>query len=107
MIAVLFEAQTAPAHQQRYLQLAAELKPLLADVPGFISIERFESLSTPGRLLSLSWWDSEQAIASWKQNLMHLAAQREGKESIFSEYRIRVCGVIRDYSSADRGAQHV
>jgi len=63
MIAVLFEANALPEAQERYLQLASELKPLLADTPGFISIERFQSLTTPGKILSLSWWKDEESVA--------------------------------------------
>ncbi|WP_314722231.1 antibiotic biosynthesis monooxygenase [Rahnella variigena] len=99
MIAVLFEADAVPEARERYLELAAELKPLLSDTPGFISIERFQSLSTSGKILSLSWWEDEESVAGWKQNLTHLAAQKEGKQSIFSYYRIRVVHVFRDYSS--------
>jgi len=108
MIAVLFEADALPEARERYLELAAELKPLLSDSPGFISIERFQSLSTPGKILSLSWWENEEAVTGWKQNMMHLAAQKEGKQSIFSYYRIRVARVFRDYSSEtslSKGAQ--
>ena len=90
MIAVLFEADALPQAQERYLQLAAGLTPLLSDTPGFIAIERFQSLSTPGKILSLSWWEDEASVANWQQNERHLAAQREGKASIFSYYRIRV-----------------
>ncbi|EEW40667.1 antibiotic biosynthesis monooxygenase [Klebsiella pneumoniae subsp. rhinoscleromatis ATCC 13884] len=104
MIAVLFEADALPQAQERYLQLAAGLTPLLSDTPGFIAIERFQSLSTPGKILSLSWWEDEASVANWQQNERHLAAQREGKASIFSDYRIRVARVFRDYAS-DQGAQ--
>jgi Uncharacterized enzyme involved in biosynthesis of extracellular polysaccharides len=83
MIAVLFEAEALPAAQERYLQLASELTPLLSDTPGFISIERFQSLTTPGKILSLSWWEDEDAVARWKRNVMHQAAQQEGRQSIF------------------------
>ncbi|RJT45111.1 antibiotic biosynthesis monooxygenase family protein [Rahnella woolbedingensis] len=99
MIAVLFEADAVPEARERYLELAAELKPFLSDTPGFISIESFQSLATPGKILSLSWWEDEESVAGWKQNVMHLAAQKEGKQSIFSYYRIRVARVFRDYSS--------
>lgn len=107
MIAVIFEAEALPEAQERYLQLAAELKPLLSDTPGFISIERFQSLTTPGKILSLSWWKDEESVAGWKQNIMHLAAQKEDKRSIFSFYRIRVASVFRDYSSDKEAHQHV
>ncbi|MBV4368156.1 antibiotic biosynthesis monooxygenase family protein [Erwinia phyllosphaerae] len=107
MIAVLFEADALPEAQERYLQLASELKPLLSNTPGFISIERFQSLTNPGKILSLSWWEDEESVAGWRRNLVHQAAQQEGKQSIFSFYRIRVASVFRDYSS-DRGTnQHV
>jgi heme-degrading monooxygenase HmoA len=103
MIAVLFEAKADPEHQARYLQLAAELKPLLADIDGFIDIERFQSLTTDGKILSLSWWRDEEAVRSWKQNVFHQAAQAEGRESIFYFYRIRVAQLVREYSSETGG----
>ena len=103
MIAVLFEAKAAPAHQARYLQLAAELKPLLADIDGFIDIERFQSLTTDGKILSLSWWRDEEAVRRLKQNVFHLAAQAEGRASIFSFYRIRAAQLMREYSSETGG----
>ncbi|EGT4253653.1 antibiotic biosynthesis monooxygenase [Citrobacter amalonaticus] len=99
MIAVIFEADAIPALQERYLQLAAELRTELAKSEGFIAIERFKSLSTEGKILSLSWWENEEAVVVWKNNMKHRAAQREGKETIFSFYRIRVAKVLRDYSS--------
>ncbi|EOV9618879.1 antibiotic biosynthesis monooxygenase [Cronobacter dublinensis] len=107
MIAVLFEAQALPQAQQRYFDLAAGLKPLLADTPGFIDLERFQSLTVPDRFLSLSWWESEEAVRQWKGNLMHQAAQQEGKERIFAHYRIRVAQVLRDYSSDTKDNSHV
>ena len=104
MIAVLFEADIAPGGQPRYMQLAAELKPQLAEIDGFITIERFQSLSTEGKILSLSWWRDEAAVIAWKQNVLHQAAQAEGQRTIFSFYRIRVAQVFRDYTSTDRRA---
>lgn len=99
MIAVLFEAEVTPTSQERYLALAAELKPLLSKVDGFIAIERFQSLTTAGKILSLSWWRDEEAVLAWKRNLCHQAAQKEGRESIFSCYQIRVAQVLREYRS--------
>ncbi|EOW6744929.1 antibiotic biosynthesis monooxygenase [Cronobacter dublinensis] len=107
MIAVLFEAQALPQAQQRYFDLAAGLKPLLTDAPGFIDLERFQSLAAPDRFLSLSWWESEEAVRQWKGNLMHQAAQQEGRERIFAHYRIRVAQVLRDYSSDTKDNSHV
>lgn len=105
MIAVLFEAQAEPTHQARYLELAAALKPLLADIDGFIDIERFQSLTTEGKILSLSWWRDEQAIRTWKQNVFHKTAQAEGRASIFAQYRIRVVQLVREYGSSDKPEQ--
>ncbi|EAM8335179.1 antibiotic biosynthesis monooxygenase [Salmonella enterica] len=107
MIAVLFEADVVSSQQDRYFQLAAELKPLLADIDGFISIERFQSLTTSGKILSLSWWRDDEAVLLWKQNVLHKEAQAEGRKSIFSFYRIRIAQVLRDYSSETKGSAHV
>ncbi|HHG8773627.1 TPA: antibiotic biosynthesis monooxygenase [Raoultella planticola] len=102
MIAVLFEAEVTPARQARYLNLAAELKPLLVTIDGFISIERFQSLTTPGKILSLSWWRDEEAVLAWKRNLCHQAAQEEGRATIFSAYQIHIAQVIRAYGVEKR-----
>ncbi|MEX3019726.1 antibiotic biosynthesis monooxygenase [Kluyvera sp. STS39-E] len=108
MIAVIFEAITQPEQQSRYLELAAELKPELSHVAGFIAIERFQSLSQEGKVLSLSWWEDEASVIEWKRNMHHQAAQQEGKETIFAHYRIRVVNVLRDYSSSSaRVCPHV
>lgn len=107
MIAVIFEAKTEPAQQARYLQLAADLKPLLAEIDGFISIERFQSLTNAGKVLSLSWWRDEEAIRAWKQNLSHQAAQEEGRSAIFAHYHIRVAQLVREYGSTQGGCGHV
>lgn len=107
MIAVLFEADVIPAKQERYLQLAAELKPLLTDIDGFISIERFQSLTTSGKILSLSLWRDEEAVLLWKQNVLHEVAQAEGRNSIFSFYRIRIADVLREHSSETRDLSDV
>lgn len=97
MIVVIFEVQPAPAGRQRYLDLAAELKPLLERIDGFISIERFQSLSDPGKLLSLSFWRDEAAVQAWRALEAHRAAQAEGRAGVFDDYRLRVAMVERDY----------
>jgi len=99
MIAVLFEAQARPEHQARYLHLAAELKPLLAQVDGFIAIERFQSLTEEKKILSLSWWRDEAAGLAWKNNPQHQAAQREGRETLFAGYSLRIATLVREYAS--------
>lgn len=102
MIAVIFEVWPAPEHRQEYLDIAAGLRPLLEQVDGFISIERFESLSEPGKILSLSVFRDEAAVARWRALEQHRAAQSRGRGGIFRDYRLRVAGVIRDYSMSDR-----
>ncbi|NIH31039.1 antibiotic biosynthesis monooxygenase family protein [Hafnia paralvei] len=103
MIAVIFEANSHLDKQARYLEIASELRPLLERIDGFIAIERFKSLLEPGKILSLSWWRDEESVLAWKKNVFHQEAQAEGRESIFSYYRIRVAHVFRDYSSENRG----
>ncbi|WP_275286800.1 antibiotic biosynthesis monooxygenase family protein [Halomonas elongata] len=102
MIAVIFEARPHPDQRQRYLDIAAELKPLLDDVEGFISIERFQSLADPERLLSLSFWRDEQAVAEWRRLEAHRAAQSAGRRSVFADYRLRIARVERDYGMDER-----
>ncbi|KHS47645.1 antibiotic biosynthesis monooxygenase [Hafnia paralvei] len=103
MIAVIFEANSHLDKQARYLEIASELRPLLERIDGFIAIERFQSLLELGKILSLSWWRDEESVLAWKKNVFHQEAQAEGRESIFSYYRIRVAHVFRDYSSENRG----
>ncbi|WP_337233980.1 antibiotic biosynthesis monooxygenase [Proteus terrae] len=98
MITVIFEVNIKPGKHDRYLSLAADLKPLLKDIEGFISIERFQSLSTEGKLLSLSWWENEEAVLQWKKNILHKSAQQEGRESIFDFYKISIVFLVREYS---------
>ncbi|HEI8296103.1 antibiotic biosynthesis monooxygenase family protein [Proteus mirabilis] len=97
MIAVIFEVQIATNKQGQYLSLASQLRPLLNNIDGFISIERFQSLSTEGKLLSLSWWKNEDAILQWKNNILHAKAQQEGKKSIFDFYKISIVKLERCY----------
>lgn len=102
MIAVLFEVWPSNERRQTYLDLAANLRPLLDNIEGFISIERFESLSEPGKLLSLSFWRDEQAVEAWRRQGEHRAAQAQGREKIFQNYRLRIASVFRDYSMFER-----
>lgn len=102
MIAVIFELEPHPGLAQRYFELAQALKPSLMQAEGFLSIERFESLSQPGRYLSLSFWQNEQAVRSWRQLEAHRMAQREGRSQVLSHYRLRVASVSRDYGLSSR-----
>jgi heme-degrading monooxygenase HmoA len=101
MIAVIFEVW--PAERDAYLGLAAQLRPLLDGIDGFVSIERFESLAEPGKLLSISFWRDEAAIAAWRNLEAHRAAQAQGRAHILRDYRLRIAGVVRDYGMEDRG----
>lgn len=102
MIAVIFEVQPNPAHKDDYLDTAAALKPLLEQIDGFISIERFESLSTAGKILSLSFWRDEEAVQRWRALEAHRAAQAKGRAGVFDDYRLRVAQVVRDYGLHER-----
>ena len=102
MIAVIFEVKIKEGMQAEYLEIAAELREHLAQVDGFISIERFTSLSEAGKLCSLSFWKDEASIKQWREFDLHRLAQEKGKAGIFADFRIRVAEVLRDYGMDDR-----
>lgn len=102
MIAVIFEVQIAQGQKQAYLDVAAALRPLLEEIDGFLSVERFQSLSAPDKLLSLSFFRDEQAVHDWRSLTEHRLAQEKGRSGIFSEYRLKVAEVSRDYGMQDR-----
>jgi heme-degrading monooxygenase HmoA len=102
MIAVIFEVSPRDGRRQEYLDIAASLRPLLARIDGFISIERFESLSEPGKLLSLSYWRDEAAVAEWRRLEEHREAQAAGRAEVFQDYRLRVAQVVRSYGMSER-----
>ena len=103
MIAVIFELTPAPGRKQDYLDLAAGLAEELKGFDGFISIERFESISNPGRFVSLSFWRDEDAVRRWRNVEKHREAQASGRGGIFATYRLRVAQVVRDYTMQERG----
>lgn len=102
MIVVVFEVTAKPGVGQRYFDLAAELRPALETIDGFLSIERFESLATPGKYLSLSFWRDDDAVRRWRTHAGHAVAQDLGKREIFADFRISVGEVVRQYTLADR-----
>jgi len=102
VIAVIFEVIPAEGKVQDYLNIATRLKPLLENIDGFISVERFSSLAEEGKLLSLSFWRDEKAIAEWRNIESHRLAQVKGREGVFLDYRLRVANVSRDYGMVDR-----
>lgn len=105
MIAVIFEVWPAEGRKGEYLDLAGELRPLLKDIDGFISVERFESITEPGKMLSLSIWRDEEAVQRWRAVAEHRVAQSRGRLGIFRDYRLRVAGVVRDYGMHEHRAQ--
>jgi heme-degrading monooxygenase HmoA len=113
MIAVIFEVVPHEAHRQDYLDAAARLRPHLEQMDGFISVERFESLVQPGKILSLSFWRDEEAVQGWRNFELHRKIQSSGRERLFEDYRLRVAAVLRDYgldaraeAPADSRARH-
>jgi heme-degrading monooxygenase HmoA len=102
VIAVIFEVEPHPQHRQDYLDIAASLKPILEKMDGFISIEHFESLVKPGKILSLSFWRDEEAVKGWRNVEEHRRAQAAGRNKLFAGYRLRIAGVIRDYGLNER-----
>ena len=102
MIAVIFEVWPAEGERQHYLDLAAALRSDLEGMDGFISVERFQSLINPDKLLSLSFWRDEEAVRAWRNRPPHRATQAKGRAGVFADYRLRVAGVLRDYGMAER-----
>jgi heme-degrading monooxygenase HmoA len=102
MIAVIFEVWPAPGERRAYLDIAGELRPLLDGIDGFISIERFASLSNPEKVLSLSFWHDEDAVKQWRNVDAHRRAQARGRGGVFADYRLRIAAVVRDYGMNER-----
>lgn len=101
-IVVLFEVKPTKEGMQRYLDLAAMLKPMLAGFEGFIRAERFSSLNEEGKLLSMNVWTDEASVERWRNVVEHRMSQKEGREKLFESYKITVCSAIREYSDGDR-----
>jgi heme-degrading monooxygenase HmoA len=95
MIAVIFEVWAND--RDAYLDIAADLRPILEKIDGFLSIERFESLTDKGKILSLSFWRDEEAVKAWRTQPEHRMAQNAGRGGVFRDYRLRVAAVLRDY----------
>lgn len=102
MIAVIFEVLPHPDRKADYLDIAAAMKPMVTEVEGFISVERFQSLTNPDKLLSLSFFEDEAAVARWRKLAAHRSAQSKGRSGIFTDYHLRIAHVIRDYGMFDR-----
>ena len=102
MIAVIFEVEPADGKRDAYLGIAADLRPLLDGIDGFVSVERFQSLANPQRVLSLSFWRDEEAVRAWRNTEEHRQAQTAGRGGVFAGYRLRIAQVIRDYGMTER-----
>ncbi len=105
MIAVIFEVWPAEERKDQYMDYAARLSDELHSMDGFISVERFQSLADPKKILSLSFWRDEAAVAGWRNQPHHRATQLAGRSSIFRDYRLRVAAVVRDYGMFERRTQ--
>jgi len=103
VVAVIFEVWPAKGRAEEYFELAASLRSDLVKIDGFISIERFESLTTKGKYLSLSFWRDEEAVRTWRNLEGHRRAQTRGRNGVFADYRLRVASVVRDYGLVERG----
>ncbi|MBM2321741.1 MULTISPECIES: antibiotic biosynthesis monooxygenase family protein [Marivita] len=102
MIAIIFELMPADGQKDAYLDIAATMRPMVEQVEGFISVERFQSLTNPDKLLSISFFEDEDAVHRWRKLAAHRNAQSKGRTGVFSDYRLRVCHVMRDYGMFDR-----
>lgn len=102
MIAVIFEVEPREGKLDPYLDMAAALKPELEQIDGFISVERFKSLTTEGKYLSVSFWRDEDALVAWRNHAQHRRAQHSGRHEMFADYRLRVASVLRDYGMQER-----
>jgi heme-degrading monooxygenase HmoA len=102
MIAVIFEVDPHEGRKDAYLAAAASLRPLLSEIDGFISVERFESITQPGKFVSLSFWRDEDAVRRWRNVEAHRRVQSAGRNAIFADYRLRIAQVVRDYGMNDR-----
>ena len=102
MIAIIFEVTPKSDKKTDYLELAAEMRPMIDEVEGFISVERFQSLTNPEKLLSISFFEDEVAVDRWRKLAAHRRVQSKGRKEIFVDYRIKVLQVLRDYGMADR-----
>lgn len=102
MIAVIFEVHPAQGRKDDYLDIAAQMRPIVDEVEGFISVERFQSLADPRKVLSLSFFRDEAAVARWRSLAAHRKAQAHGRAGIFADYRLRIAHVVRDYGMFDR-----
>jgi heme-degrading monooxygenase HmoA len=102
MIAVIFELEPREGAASRYFEIAAALRPALEAIDGFVSVERFESVTRPGHFLSLSIWRDEEAVRRWRCEAIHRGAQQEGRDTVFAGYRLRVAVIVRDYGLLER-----
>ena len=102
MIAVIFEFTPAAGRFPEYMDLVAQLKPELEKAEGFLSIERFQSISSPGKYVSVQFWRDEESVRKWRNLAQHREAQKKGRAGIFASYRLRIASVLRDYTMENR-----
>ena len=101
-VAVIFEVMPTAEGKAEYFKLGAALKEELQKMPGFISVERFASVNNEGKFLSLSFWENEEAVAGWRNQVNHRASQKRGYDTLFDHYRISVGEIVREYTDKNR-----
>lgn len=101
-IIVLFEVNVKHGKMDEYLKMAGSLKESLAKAEGFIRSERFSSLASEGKLLSMSVWENEECVSKWRNFNTHRIVQKNGRMNDFADYRITVVTPIRTYTMTDR-----
>ena len=102
-IAIIFEVTPNEGMADDYLKIAGEMRAFVEQIDGFISVERFQSLTNQDKLLSISFFESEAAVEEWRRLAAPRSAQKAGRETLFRDYRLRVLQVLRDYGKDDRG----
>lgn len=101
-VTVIFEVTPTSEGKADYFKMGAALKNELSQMPGFISVERFESINNPGKFLSLSFWESDEAAAGWRNQVNHRQSQKMGHDALFDNYRISVGEITREYTKDNR-----
>jgi heme-degrading monooxygenase HmoA len=96
MFAVMFEAHPQPSRRDTYLEWATLLGTDLRQIPGFVDDDYYQSLSRAGWVLSLSTWEDEKALVSWRTHPKHQLAQAEGRDEVFIDYTLRTGQLTRD-----------
>ena len=94
---VIFSSQRSAVDGDAYDETAARLAALAAQQPGFLGIESARDATGFG--ITVCYWTSEEAIAAWKANAEHMAAQQMGIRNWYERYELCIARVERAYGS--------